>query len=169
MADLHLYEIDGAIQQILDRCAVDPTTGEAPEEWEGFRPDMEAALDDLEYTRERIALHLGAKVKEYEAMADAISAEAKRLQKRAALFARKADRLKAYIQANVPEGQKYEDERVRISWRKSTRVLIRDQDALPDRLKRVTVAPALDEIRKELKQHELPGAELETRKNLVIR
>ena len=165
---MKLYEVDGAIQQILDRCAVDPDTGEAPEEWGGFRPDMEAALDALEYKREQLALHLGAKVKEYEALADAIASEAKRLKRRSDVLAARADRLRAYIAANIPEGMKYEDERVRIGWRRSERVLIRDSEALPERLWRVTRAPALDLIRRELKEKEVPGAEMEKRMNLVV-
>ena len=164
-----LYEIDGAIQDILDRCAVDPDTGEVAEDWEGFRPDMDAALDALHYDRERIVLYLGAKVKEYDLLADAIKAETKRLRARAATLENQSERLKNYIRSNIPEGQKYEDGRVKLSWRKSVGVLIRDMSALPDRLVKVERTPMLAEIKKELKEHELPGAELEKRNNLVIR
>ena len=166
---MNLYEIDGAIQQILDRCAVDPETGEVAEDWDGFRPDMEAALDALEYERGKLALHLGAKVKEYDALGDAIASEAKRLKERADVLYRRAERLKAYIAENIPSGSTHEDARVRISWRRSERVLIRDADALPERLWRVRREPALDLIRKELKEHEVAGAQMETRMNLVIK
>ena len=166
---MNLYEIDGAIQQILDRCAVDPETGEVAEDWDGFRPDMEAALDALEYERGKLALHLGAKTKEYDALGDAIASEAKRLKERADVLYRRAERLKAYIAENIPSGSTHEDARVRISWRRSERVLIRDADALPERLWRVRREPALDLIRKELKEHEVAGAQMETRMNLVIK
>ena len=166
---MNLYEIDGAIQQILDRCAVDPETGEVAEDWDGFRPDMEAALDALEYERGKLALHLGAKVKEYDALGDAIASEAKRLKARADVLYRRCERLKAYIAENIPSGEVLEDARVRISWRKSQRVLIRDADALPERLWRVKREPALDLIRKELAEHEVAGAQMETRMNLVIK
>jgi len=164
-----LYEIDGAIQDILDRCSVDPDTGEAAEDWEGFRPDMDAALDALEYDRERIALHLAAKVKECDLLAKAIKAEVKRLRERTATLEKRSARLQEYIRSNIPEGQKYEDARVRIAWRKGNRVLIRDESALPDRLVKIERTPKLAEIKKELKEHELPGAELDKRNNLVIR
>jgi len=166
---LLFYEIDGAIQQILDRCAVDPETGEAAEDWDGFRPDMEAALDALEYERGKVALHLGAKTKEYDALGDAIASEAKRLKSRADVLYRRAERLKAYIAENIPSGEALEDARVRLSWRKSQRVLIRDADALPERLWRVRREPALDLIKKELAEHEVAGAQMETRMNLVIK
>src|SRR3990172_8794704 len=166
---LLFYEIDGAIQQILDRCAVDPETGEAAEDWDGFRPDLAAALDALEYDRGKLALHLAAKTRECAALGDAIASEAKRLKARSDVLARRAERLKAYIAENIPSGSTYEDARVRLSWRKSERVLIRDADALPERLWRVKREPALDLIRKELAEHEVAGAQMETRMNLVIK
>ena len=73
------------------------------------------------------------------------------------------------IAENIPSGSTHEDARVRISWRRSERVLIRDADALPERLWRVRREPALDLIRKELAEHEVAGAQMETRMNLVIK
>src|SRR5574338_538929 len=117
---MKLYEIDAAIQAILDRCEVNPETGEVDEN--GYRPDLDAALDALEYEREKIALHLGAKVKEYEAFADAIASEAKALRERAGVLSRRAERLRSYIAANIRQGERYADARVALSWRKSAGV-----------------------------------------------
>jgi len=166
---LKLYEIDGAIQQILDRCTVNVETGEVDEF--GFRPDLDAALDALEYERGKIALHLAAKVKEYESFAEAVDSEAKRLRERAGVLNRRAARLRDYIASNIRVGEKYEDQRVQIGWRKSTAVLIRDENALAECFWRVTRAPDLTAIRKELKEGvgEVPGAELETRNHLAIK
>ena len=166
---MHLYEIDPAIQAVLDRCEIDTTTGEVMDG--AFREDLDVALDALEYRREKIALHLAARVKEYDALAEAIDGESKRLRERSGVLNRRAARLRDYIASNIRVGEKYEDERVQIGWRKSQAVLIRDESALAECFWRVTRAPDLTAIRKELKDGvgEVPGAELETRNHLSIK
>lgn len=127
-------------------------------------------LSALGVELEALALDLAAYAVGEHAEAEAVAAQAKRLGERAARHGRRAAWLEGVIARNLAPGQKLRDERVSISWRRSTAVQITDEAALPDELFRYTRAADKAEIKRKLTAgKKVPGAELVTRDNLVIR
>ena len=167
---MHLYEIDDAIEAILNRCQVDETTGEMElYDDSGYRMDLDAALDALNYDREKIALHLACAVKGELAEAEAVEGEKKRLARREQIHRNRAERLKRYIAQNI-NGQKYRDARVQIGWRASVRLLITNPNELPESYVMLVRTPLNDVIKRDLlADRVVPGAQLERRNNLQIR
>ena len=112
--------------------------------------------------------------KSLNATAATIKDESKRLAERADRVERQAEYLRKYIEMSLPPGEKYEDARVSLKWRKSEAVKVTNILDVPPEYWRETVtrepdkrklAPAL----KALKPGEMiPGAILEQRMNLQI-
>lgn len=115
---MRLYEIDAAIQEVLD-AMVDPETGEVSD-------DALALLEDLSIQRndkiESIALYY----KNLSADAAAIKAEEEALRKRRQSAENHAARLKRFLSDFMP-GETLETSKVKIGWRKSTSVQVQDE------------------------------------------
>lgn len=160
---MNLYDITHSIEVLLER-AIGPG-GEVLDE------QLDAELEQLEADRDKRALHVACAIRDYEGEAAKIKQRADELREWAAQVQRKADRLTAYLQANVPEGHKIQDDRVRVSWRKSERVVLDcDPVELPDRLQRVTVAADLAQLKQELKCGDSSEyAHLEQRQSVQIK
>jgi hypothetical protein len=129
---LSLYEINETMAQAVARA-------EASSEETGGEIDAATAaeLDALDMDRKDKIGNLARYVKNLRASADAVSAEAKRLREREATTMAKADRLEAYLADMIP-GEKYEDGAVRVSWRRSERIVVDcTVDSLPAKLVRV--------------------------------
>ena len=86
-----LYEIDKAIQEALEG-AVDPESGEIIDE------ELLAAYDQLRMDRDQKVENIGLYIKNLEADAAAIKAEAKNLTARAKAAENKAEHLRNYMQ-----------------------------------------------------------------------
>lgn len=116
-----LYEIDKAIQEALEG-AVDPESGEIIDE------ELLAAYDQLRMDRDQKVENIGLFIKNLEADAAAIKAEAKNLTARAKAAENKAEHLRNYMQFCL-NGQKFQSPRLSVSFRRSQKVEV-DQNRL---------------------------------------
>lgn len=120
---MNLYEIQTeltAIQNLMDEFAEehDGDITEFP-----FNDEMEKLEMDLQTK----ALSIGVWVKNLKSEAGAIAEEVKALSKRKTALSNKADRITHYLQNFVPKGERLQNERCVISWRKSTQVDVSDK------------------------------------------
>lgn len=161
---MKLYEIDMMIEALLN-ASVDRETGE-------ILPDVLAELDALERERDTKALAVAAYIVGQEAEAEAVRAQAKKLEERAARHERHAESLRQYLAGHIPQGTKLRDSRVEIGWRKSSAVEVGDARLLPESLLRVTVNTAPDKaaIREALERgEEVQGCRIVERVKLVVK
>lgn len=114
---MKLYEIDAAIQKVLDGMTVDEETGEVSLDTEALENLQEARADKLEGA----ALY----VKDLEAMAKAIKAEEEALSSRRKTMEKKAGRIRDWL-IYALQGEKLETARVKLSTRKGTQSCVVD-------------------------------------------
>jgi hypothetical protein len=159
---MKLYEIHEALERLF--CI-----------WEQTETDEERAV--LEGEIEALELALGDKVdscvsyyKGQLAEAEAIKAEAKKLQERARKYESRAEWLKRYIGQVIPHGEKWQNERHQLGWRKSSSVEIVDESLIPIELSRVVTSPDKAAIKDQLSRGvEVPGARIKESLNLQIK
>lgn len=160
-----LYEIDKAIQEALEG-AVDPESGEIIDE------ELLAAYDQLRMDRDQKIENIGLYIKNLEADAAAIKAEAKNLTARAKAAENKAEHLRNYMQFCL-NGQKFQSPRLSVSFRRSQKVEV-DQNRLfeiPDDYLRYK-EPEVDKKRvsEALKAGEdIPGCTLVDSVSMIIK
>lgn len=159
-----LYDIDMRI--LTYREEFDPETGE----WIN-----ESELDDLKMEREKKIEHLLLWAKCLRAEAKAIKEEEDNLAERRKAKDKRADRIEDYVARNL-DGEKFETSRVKVNWRKSERVIIPDDVAVPDMYCNYTVLRKPDKtvIKDYLKKAEANGekvewALIEAKNNMSIR
>lgn len=162
---MKIYEIPGALRELLDRLDADPDTGEVDgEALAAYAEYNAAAAEKLEGT--------ACYVRELKAEADAIKAEEERLAKRRKALENKSSRLKTYMMPALEAmGGKVKGVMASVRIGKSQAVTVFDLDALPDAFKRVVtkVDPDKVALKKALKAGEdIPGAALEDRQSVVI-
>lgn len=147
--------------------------------------DMDAVADTLEQIQQEFDAkvdNIACLYKSLSAEADAIDAEAKRLQERAKYKRNVCDRLKSYVsQQMLSIGQtKFENERNKITFRESASLNITDEKALAtalsvaDRTDLYTVEQTMkfdkNNIRKAIKDGTtFAGCEVITNKNIQIK
>lgn len=144
-----LYEIDEAIL-----ACVDEETGEVL--------DVEK-LERLGLMREQKISSLACWMKDLGAEIEALRNEEKNLKARREAKERKKESLKAYL-AQFLAGEKYEDERCRVSFRKVASVAIDNFDDIPAEYIRTKVETSADKeaLKKILKEGEtVAGVHLE--------
>lgn len=162
---MKIYEIPGALRDLLDRLDADPDTGEVDgEALAAYAEYNAAAAEKLEGT--------ACYVRELKAEADAIKAEEERLAKRRKALENKSERLKNYMMPALEAmGGKVKGVMASVRIGKSQAVTVFDLDALPDAFKRVVtkVDPDKVALKKAIKSGEvIPGAALEDRQSVVI-
>jgi len=121
-----LYQLHDELQAALAE-HVDETTGEITD------AGLEA-LGKVEMAFEAKALNVAAYVVSLRAKADgflgeaqSVESHAKALRTRGQACKNEAQRLIDYLQMHLEDGQKMEDERVRISWGTATSVLVKSK------------------------------------------
>lgn len=114
-------------------------------------------------------------IKNLEAEANMVKAEAKNLDERYKRLINKATRLHDYVESNLA-GQPFKTPRVECRWRKSEAVEILNADAVPERFLDIQVVrkPMKSEIKKYLKglegsDEEVPWARLDKKNNLQLK
>jgi len=134
-------------------------------------PELVALLEQAELKDEAEALDAACAVKELDAIDAAFEAEANRVRARRATIARQRAMFTALIEKAIPAGQKVSDERVSISWRKSTGTLVGvEPEDLPKRFTRVKIEADKTLIAAALKAGKtVEGCSLEERQNLQIK
>lgn len=164
---MQLYKIDKAIENAIE-LGTDPETGELLNVEE-----LESLLIEKQTKTENIALW----IKNLRAEIEAMKAERDAFNQRIKTAQNKMDSLKDYLQFCL-NGEKFETERVKISYRRSEQVAISDEAAFIDwasksgdnflRFKN----PEIDKtkLKDELKAgFEIPFASIEVKQNLQIK
>lgn len=159
---MKLYEISEALRTVIDGGLVfDEETGEVLFDSKN--------LDELEAARDEKLEACAIVKKELDFEAESLRMEEKRLAERRRRKEAEASRLAEYIARNAPESG-LETPKASLSWRKSSQVVITDESAIPGDF--LTYTPKVDKtaIRKAIKESgSCPGAELVTKRNLVIK
>ena len=159
-----LYEINKELEAVYES-AFDAETGEM---------DMaaEQALNDLQMARDEKIENIALMIKNLQADADAIKAEAQKQAKRAKICENKANWLKAYL-FSVLNGEKYKSAKCEITYRKSKNVecTVDDVSTLDPRFLRYSL-PELNktELKKALEAGEaVAGCALVEKYNIQIK
>lgn len=162
---MKLYEIDHAIQDVIERgFVVNEETGEVVFDESNLEELCNAFSDKLEAC--------GIYCKETEALASAIKAEEQALAKRRKALESKAESLKAYMLRYMTYyGEtSVETAKVKITTRKSSRVIVSDANALPDDLVNIVTERKPDKrrIKEALRAGDVPGAQMVTDRSLRV-
>lgn len=164
---MNLFDINNNIRAFLDKLysSVDETGEIAQGDWE--------ALNELTEARDTKIENICLYIKEKQAEADVLKAEAEKLTARAKSAQKKADRLKDYLSMNLQRERQmdFETSRVKISFRRSEVVSI-VEDYLPKKYfaKNVTLTPDKKTIKELLKAGKsIKGATLIERQNIQIK
>jgi len=161
----NLFDISKALVAAWD-AAIDPETGEISD-------DSYSVIEQLEMERDAKIENIGCWIKNLEADAAAIKAEAKAMSDRAKAAEKKAEGLRGYLAA-VLAGEKWNSPKVAISWRKSVAVEIDEAELpeLPEQYVRRKVSVEADKtaIKEALKAGEqIEGCRLVERQNISIK
>lgn len=158
-----LYEIDKNIEEAFDK-AIDPDTGEIISE------EAYAEFCQLNMDRDTKIENVGLWIKDLNAEATAIKAEADNLTARRRAIENKVKGLQSYIDYAL-EGEKFKTPRLSVSYRKSSSVVVSDIRELPERFLRYR-EPEADKnaIKEALKAGEtVNGAELVENMSIIIK
>jgi hypothetical protein len=162
---LKLWEMDERLEAMIYE-ATDRETGEIDEQ-------ALFDIDHLELDRELMILGLAGYIKGERSEADAVQLQADALTERAKSHKRRADRLQAYVERHLPQGESIRDDRHWLKWTKSSAVEITDESKLPSEFmtEPVTPAPRPDKIklRQALKTEAVPGAAMVQRQKLHVK
>lgn len=138
---------------------------------EVVRDTLEGLSGDLEHKAQNVAMM----VRGLEADAAAVKQWAKDAAERAKSIEARADNLKDYLAANLSAAgiEKIEGPGVRITWRKSSAVVIDEPGLIPTEFMRVPEPPPAAPDKKAIADaiksgHAIPGAHVEQRRNLQI-
>ena len=150
---MNIYEIDNTIltasEAILD--LVDEETGEVTDidQFEALK----AEIDGLQMERNQKISNIACWIKNLKAEADAIKLEKMKLADRQRACENKAESLQKYLEYAL-NGAKFEDARVKISYRTSKSVGFTDDfsaESLPAEFQKVTIEPKRADIMAALK------------------
>lgn len=165
---MKLYELSQKYYEALES-AIDTESGEIRSE------DLFEQLNQIADDLENKVLDIACLIKDIDADSEKLKAEEERLKKRRKALENKSEYLRAYIQSNIPEGKKYENERAKIAWKKSTKTicdlkeeeLIRLRESFPELVK-VKYEPALTEMKKYIEVTPIEGITNLKKYNLQI-
>lgn len=160
----NLYELEAQIQACIrmdDGRVVDTETGEIM--------DFEA-FQNLKLARDKKIENLCLYIKNEAALAEMIKAEKQKLDARQKAHEREALRCKEFL-AEFLNGERFESALVKVSYRNSKSVVIDNLDIIPDEyLKYSDPEPRKAEISKAIQLGVyVPGASLQTKKNMIIK
>jgi len=161
---MRLYEINAAIDAVL-QLAID---GEMSDE------DLRTNLDAIEMAFEEKADACACIFKNYLAEATAIKAEEDQLKARRKTAEAQAERMKAYLSAQMQQAGKTKITTARnaISFRKSSPTIIDDASLIPEDYLKITIdeKPDLTAIAAAIKSGTpVPGARIGERQNIQIK
>ena len=167
MASLH--DINARLRILLengyDETCIDMETGE-------FDADRVASLiEELSLAREEKIDGIALYIEELGVIAAALKAKADELTKRAKVMENKAERLKDYLSVML-NGEKYESTSCKISFRKTTSVVVVDEYALPAEYftEKIERKPDKTAIKDAIKGGTvIPGAVLVEKNNIHIK
>ena len=169
---LSLYAIDEEILKVAEQIeqVLDTDTGEITDidEFE----QLKAQFDALQMDRKQKISNIACLYKQVLAEAEAIKTEKMALAKRQQSAENRAESLKRYLDYAL-QGEKFEDARCKISYRKSEGIHFADDfqySTLPPQFVKVTVDAKKTELKAALKNgEEIPGVSLVSKNNLIIK
>lgn len=161
-----LYEIDKAIEQVIDTgFSWDEETGEILFDTSNLEELQVAFKDKLE--------NCGLWIKNQTALANDIRAEEKALAERRRAIESRIESMKAYTMAGLVklDGAKLETAKLKLSTRKTSRVVVEDEAKVPDQFKQTvtTVKVSKSDLAAALKKGEVEGAYLEVGQSLQVK
>lgn len=165
MDNIKLYELSDAIRMVLDGMAVvNEETGELFDE---------TNIDSLSIAFDEKVDSCGCYIRELMATYDAITKEAARLDKKAKAVRKRIEWMQSYVARSMEEvgKERVNGAHVTAKFRKSTAVKVLDADSLPEMYLRQTVKFEPDKVKIKAALnagHDVPGALIEERKNLVV-
>lgn len=161
-----LYELDKNIEQIIE-------TGFSWDEETGEILFDTSNLDELQVAFKDKLENCGLWIKNQTALAADIRAEEKALAERRKAIETKLENMKAYTMAGLIklEGSKLETAKLRMTTRKTSRVVVEDEAKVPDQYKTVveTVKVSKTELAKALKEGDVAGCYLEVGQSLQVK
>ena len=156
---MSLYEINEQIQKAIE-LGFDPETGEILDE---------SALEQLQLDRDEKIENICLFIKDLKAEAAALDAEKKNLDARASVAKKKSDSLSRYLQAML-DGEKFKTARCSISYRKTSAVIVDDENELPELCIRIRKEPNKTAIKDYINAGvSVPGAHIEDRQSMIIK
>lgn len=163
---MNLYELSADLYNVLEGgMVVDEESGEIL-----FDADN---LEELEMQYADKLEGCGIYVKNLSADIDALKEEERRITERRRIKERKVERMKEYMlnSMSLTDTQKLDTPKVYISQRKSSRVIIEDESAIPTEYKEQVLTIKYDKsaIRKALKDGTVPGATMVDCFNLMLK
>ena len=165
MAGLKLYELTDELRG-LEALLGDEALSDDE------RLDLTVTLSEAKMEIGQKIVAVAAFVKSLDAGAEAIDNEIKRLQARKKALDSGSDWLRSYILQHADTGQKYEDAKAKVSFRKSEAVEVLDVSALPLEYQRTKTTTEADKtaIKEAIKAgNTVQGAELVSRMSVTIK
>lgn len=163
---MKLYEIDKEIEEaeiLIDEYAF---------EHDGDITDcpMDSMLDGLKIERDEKILQLASWYKNVKSDTEALEREIKTLTARKKASDNKQKRIKNYIQNNLSGGKKLSDSRCKVSWRKSSSVLVLcDVKKLPLKYQDIKIKAKVADMKRAIKAGaEIEGVEISDKLNIQI-
>jgi len=131
---------------------------------------LNSYLDKLEIERD---IKIGNVCRYYKSLlaeSEMVKSEAKKLIERSRVTENKAEYLKKYLAVFVDEGERFQDENSKVSWRKSEMVIIKDDIDVPKEYQRITIAPDKTGLKKAIKAgEEFEGISIIEKQNIQIK
>lgn len=160
---INLYEVNELIDELTESL-IDFETGEIDEA-------VLEQIENLEMEKEQVIENLSLKVKNIRAFVDALTNEKKSIESRIKTSTNRADRIENYI-ANALQGKPFSTSKCQISWRRSERVEIVNEESIPEEYMKyqTTSKPDKTLIKDALKNDkQVPGAMLVEKNNMSIK
>lgn len=136
------YEINEAVSRLLE--SVDEETGEV-------NADALEALEGLKIAKEEKVENIGCYIKNIDSDVEALETEIQKLQKRLKTKKNERERLVNYLVSNLETNEKYTFPRVVVSFRRSQRLEILNESAIPKKWLKIKTSPDISAIKQEIK------------------
>lgn len=158
-----LYEVSALLTAAIEAgfAEANEETGELPDDWDHFITECQMERDDK-------ALSVARYIKSMDAEAAAIRNEEKALASRRHAAEGRSERLTAYLAGWIKPGEKLSDANTKISWRKSSRVIIDDESTVPESCWKVERSIVKTEVKKAIAAGAQIKAHIEENQNLQI-
>lgn len=163
--NLKLYEINDTLRSVLDHIfeIAETNEGEIPELWSEL-------LDDIHLSKEKKSLDIARYIKSLKVEAIGIKSEIDKLSERYRSCMNHVERITNYLKSNMSPGEKYKDSNTIISWRKSERLKVINQDIIPSMYLKTEVSVMKSIIKRDIKNGiEIEGVSLESIQNIQIK
>ena len=120
-----LYQLADELREALEE-HVDPETGEITDAGLEALAKVEMAFEKKALNVASYVISLKAKADGYKGEAESVMSHATALKRREQACKNEAQRLLDYLQMHLEDGQKLEDNRVRIGWGTATSVVLKE-------------------------------------------